>query len=121
MATISACAVGSFVAVTRFVPSAMTRPSLTMTQPNGPPPARMFSKASAMARRMNSADMWSATCVQIACAGEKAQCDDRRAPAQWYISRILRIVTLETHIWIITRREFMSAMGIHPGEHLAEE
>src|SRR5581483_7630613 len=35
MATISACAVGSFVAVTRFVPSPMTLPSLTITHANG--------------------------------------------------------------------------------------
>src|ERR1700730_10207832 len=59
MATISACAVGSLVAVTQLAPSAMTRPSFATRAAKGPPrPERTFSRASAMARRMNSADMF---------------------------------------------------------------
>src|SRR5882757_496475 len=55
IATTSACAVGSFVAVTRFVPSAIMRPSFTITAANGPPlPLRTLSIARAIARRMNS-------------------------------------------------------------------
>src|SRR4029077_1552232 len=73
MATTSACAVGSFVEVTRFAPSAMMWPSLTMTQPNGPPPARLLSISSAMARRMNWSDM--AECLNQSAFGDgKAQC-----------------------------------------------
>src|SRR5438477_12124968 len=53
MATISACAVGSSVEVTRLVPSARTTPLRTTTAPNGPPrSARTFSMASSMARCM---------------------------------------------------------------------
>src|SRR5271165_3413453 len=61
MATTSAWAVGSFVAVTRLTPSATTRPSFTTTAANGPPPSRIFSCASAMARCINSVDifLWS--------------------------------------------------------------
>src|SRR5260370_30754915 len=58
MATISACAVGSFVRVTRFVRAAMMRFPLTISAANGPPlPERTFSSASAMARLMNSGDI----------------------------------------------------------------
>src|SRR5260370_165229 len=58
MATTSACAVGSLVRVTRFVPSAMMRSSLTIRAANGPPiPERTFSSASAMARSMKTGDM----------------------------------------------------------------
>src|SRR6266446_5410382 len=58
MATTSACAVGSFVDVTRFAPSAMMRPSLTISAANGPPlPERTFSSALAIARFMNSGDI----------------------------------------------------------------
>src|SRR5438876_2308014 len=60
MAMISAWAVGSFVEVTRLVPSARTRPSFTTSAANGPPrPERTFSSARAMARRMNSSDIGS--------------------------------------------------------------
>ena len=55
MATISACAVGSLLDVTSFHPSAMIVSLRTMTAPNGPPLfARIFSRASAAARRMNA-------------------------------------------------------------------
>src|SRR5262249_40819834 len=57
MATISAWAVGSFVAVTRFAPVAMTVPSFATSAANGPPPFRMFARANAMAWRMKSDDM----------------------------------------------------------------
>src|SRR6059058_1496973 len=51
----SACAVGSYVAVTEFAPSPTIRPSCTITAPNGPPVApSTFSVASAIARRRNS-------------------------------------------------------------------
>src|SRR5271156_2281939 len=51
IATISACAVGSFVAVTQFTPSAIIFPSRTITVPNGPPrPERTFSSDNASAR-----------------------------------------------------------------------
>src|SRR5271168_3397616 len=50
IATISPCAVGSFVAVTRLAPVATISPSSTMTAPNGPPrPDVTFSVASAIA------------------------------------------------------------------------
>src|SRR5271154_5602042 len=50
IATISPCAVGSFVAVTRLEPVAIIPPSRTMTAPNGPPrPDVTFSVASAIA------------------------------------------------------------------------
>src|ERR1700733_4768601 len=50
MATTSACAVGSLVAVTRFAPVATIFPSRTITAPNGPPPPDVtFSVASAIA------------------------------------------------------------------------
>src|SRR5258708_7332056 len=49
MATTSACAVGSLVRVTWLTPVAMTRSSLTMTAPNGPPSRPTFSKASSIA------------------------------------------------------------------------
>src|ERR1700730_10274031 len=63
MATISACAVGSLVRVTRFVPLAMMRPSLTITAAKGPPlPERTFSSASAMARFMKSGDIYLFSC-----------------------------------------------------------
>src|SRR6202453_1015954 len=53
MATNSACAVGTLVAVTRFVPVATTFPSRTITAPNGPPcPDVTFSVASAIAFSM---------------------------------------------------------------------
>src|SRR5213080_1759308 len=55
IATISAWAVGSLPAVTWFQPSAMIRPSRTITAPNGPVPScRIFSSDSAIARCMNS-------------------------------------------------------------------
>src|SRR4051794_5949615 len=55
IALTSACAVGSFVEVTLFQPSAMTLPCLTMTAPNGPPaPSRMRLADNSTARRMNS-------------------------------------------------------------------
>src|SRR6266513_726265 len=58
MATTSACAVGSFVRVTRFAPSAIMRPSFATTAANGPPlPEWTFSSASAMARLMKSGDI----------------------------------------------------------------
>src|SRR5207253_10325446 len=54
MLTTSACAVGSFVDVTRFVPSAIISPFLTTTAPNGPPRlSRTFSTESSIARRIN--------------------------------------------------------------------
>src|SRR5271165_149991 len=54
IATISACAVGSRVAVTRFTPAAMIAPSLTTTAANGPPAdERTFSSESAIALCMN--------------------------------------------------------------------
>src|ERR1700677_4025353 len=50
MATTSACAVGSLIAVTRFVPVATMFPSRTITAPNGPPPPDVtFSVANAIA------------------------------------------------------------------------
>src|SRR5688500_13387924 len=53
IAVTSACAVGSFVDVTRFQPSAITLPSLTTMAPNGPPaPSRMRSAESRTAWRM---------------------------------------------------------------------
>src|SRR5580693_8014298 len=53
MAVTSACAVGSFAEVTKFVPVAMTRPSFTTIAPNGPPrPDRTFSTARWIASRM---------------------------------------------------------------------
>src|SRR5438477_2408617 len=58
MATTSACAVGSFIRVTRFAPSAIMRPSLTINAANGPPlPEWTFSSASAMACLMKSGDI----------------------------------------------------------------
>jgi hypothetical protein len=54
MATTSACAVGSLVAVTRLKPSPTTRPSFTMTAPKGPPLRCTFSRDSWMARRMKA-------------------------------------------------------------------
>src|SRR5712692_2879649 len=54
MATISACAVGSLLEVTRLVPSAITLPSFTTIAANGPPrPECTFSMASSMAFCMN--------------------------------------------------------------------
>src|ERR1700716_670428 len=50
IATISPCAVGSFVAVTLLAPVATISPSRTITAPNGPPrPDVTFSVASAIA------------------------------------------------------------------------
>src|SRR5258707_7034793 len=73
MATISACAVGSLVAVTQLATCAMTRPSFAMSAAKGPPrPERTFSRASAMARRMKPADMF-AVQKQLALACEKSQ------------------------------------------------
>ena len=46
MATTSACAVGSLLAVTRLKPSPTTRPSFTMTAPKGPPLRCTFSRES---------------------------------------------------------------------------
>src|SRR6266478_2478603 len=55
IATTSACAVGSFVAVTRLTPSATIWPSFTIIAAKGPPaPVRTFSIPKAIARRMNS-------------------------------------------------------------------
>jgi len=48
MATISACAVGSFADVTLLPPLAMIRPLRTMTAPNGPP--RFLRTAAAASR-----------------------------------------------------------------------
>src|SRR6266478_5114904 len=75
MATISACAVGSFERVTRFAPSAMMRSAFTISAANGPPLLeRTFSSASAMARFMNLGDM---TChssvVQIVLSASNSQ------------------------------------------------
>eukprot|EP00825_Cyclidium_porcatum_P023543 TRINITY_DN2595_c0_g1_i6.p1 TRINITY_DN2595_c0_g1~~TRINITY_DN2595_c0_g1_i6.p1 ORF type:complete len:495 (-),score=40.21 TRINITY_DN2595_c0_g1_i6:4-1488(-) len=54
MAPISAWAVGSWLATTRFQPSAMIRPSRTITAPNGPPsPLALPCRASSMARARN--------------------------------------------------------------------
>src|SRR5216683_5554002 len=67
IATTSACAVGSFVVVTRLAPSATTRPSFTTSAANGPPPpVRTFSSPKAMARRMKSADMILCPCSECA-------------------------------------------------------
>src|SRR5260370_2752031 len=86
MATIAACAVGSLLAVTRLAPSAMTRPSFAMSAAKGPPrPERTFSRASAMARRMKSADMF-AVQKQLALAGEKSQRATAGAESQWFAS-----------------------------------
>lgn len=52
MADISACAVGSLLAVTRLTPVAMTSPLRAMTAPKGPPPLRMF-----------CSDSWMASCM----------------------------------------------------------
>src|SRR5712692_4147487 len=58
MATISACAVGSFVEVTWLVPSAMIFPPFAMTAAKGPPfPDRTFSSESSMALAMKRFDM----------------------------------------------------------------
>lgn len=55
MALTSACAVGSFVAVTEFTPSPTMRPCFAITAPKGPPlPETTFSVANAMARLRNS-------------------------------------------------------------------
>src|ERR1700678_1593363 len=55
MATTSACAVGSLIAVTRFVPVATMFPSRTITAPNGPPPPDVtFSVANAIAVSIKS-------------------------------------------------------------------
>src|SRR5271163_3616783 len=55
MALTSACAVGSFAAVTRLTPVATTSPFLTTTAPKGPPaPLRTFSVASRTASCMKS-------------------------------------------------------------------
>src|SRR6267378_3957029 len=72
MATISACAVGSLVRVTRFVPSAMMRPSLAITAANGPPlPERTFSSASAIALFMKFGDITRALpCFRLYCPAE---------------------------------------------------
>jgi len=59
IATISACAVGSLVDVTRFTPSAMMRPSRATTAPKGPPMVpSSWARDKAIARRMRS---WSST------------------------------------------------------------
>src|SRR6266478_4773533 len=66
IATTSACAVGSFVVVTRLAPSATTRPSFTTSAANGPPPqVRTFSIPKAMARRIKSADMILCPCFRV--------------------------------------------------------
>src|SRR2546426_1674606 len=58
MATISACAVGSFVEVTWLVPSAMIFPPFAMTAAKGPPfPDRTFWSESSMALAMKRFDM----------------------------------------------------------------
>src|SRR5277367_6211931 len=58
IATISACAVGSFVVVTLFTPSAIISPPRTITAPNGPPrPERTFSKDNASARAIKLLDI----------------------------------------------------------------
>jgi hypothetical protein len=54
IAETSACAVGSFVEVTRFQPRPAILPFLTMTAPNGSPCfPRIFESESPMACRMN--------------------------------------------------------------------
>src|SRR5438045_5714242 len=59
MAVISACAVGSLVEVTTFVPSPTIFPSLTITAPKGPPlPEFTFSIAS-----------WIARAIKVFCIG----------------------------------------------------
>jgi len=52
MAVTSAWAVGSHPGTTRFVPVAITRPSRTITAPNGPPPFLTFSIDRSIACRM---------------------------------------------------------------------
>src|SRR5713226_1939811 len=75
MATTSACAVGSFVGVTRFVPSAMMRSALTITAAKGPPlPERTFSSARAMARFMKSGDItFCSTVLEIVLSARNSQ------------------------------------------------
>src|SRR5436190_15234565 len=53
IATTSACAVGSYVEVTRLTPSPTILPSRAITQPNGPPFESTPFCASSIARRMN--------------------------------------------------------------------
>src|SRR5258708_32025639 len=93
MATISACAVGSLLAVTRLAPSAMSRPCFATRAAKGPPRReRTFSRASAMARRMKAADMF-AVQKQLALAGEKSQratavADGSSGPSVLRVNRI---------------------------------
>src|SRR5216684_2002420 len=112
MATISACAVGSLVAVTRLAPSAMMRPSFAMSAAKGPPwPERTFSKASAMARRMKSADMF-AVRNQLASTGEKSQRatavpDGSSGPS------VLRVNRIACATWLaenVSRRGFLKGV-----------
>ena len=53
MADISACAVGSLEAVTRFVPVAITSPLRTITAPKGPPSKSIFSYERCAANSIN--------------------------------------------------------------------
>ena len=53
MASISACAVGSQFAVTRFTPVPTIYPFRTTTAPNGPPPFRTLLVARSIAKRIN--------------------------------------------------------------------
>src|SRR5688572_27878737 len=70
IAVTSACAVGSFVDVTRFQPSAITLPSLTTMAPKGPPaPSRMRSAESRTAWRMRA--IGSASMQRRVLAGEE--------------------------------------------------
>ena len=74
MAVTSACAVGSFVDVTRFQPRAMIRPRRTTTD-NGPPQsARIFVNDNRMAARMNS------SCMPPSLAGKRRQ--EKKMPRQ---------------------------------------
>src|SRR5580704_2964946 len=117
MATISAWAVGSFVGVTRFAPSARIRPSLAMTAPKGPPPERRLSSARVMARRMNSVEAggwvvadigWSAISAFRACP-----CPQKIAT---HLSRTLRNCLRSDGVG-----DCYGSSCHHPGEHLAEE
>src|ERR1035438_4728444 len=66
MATTSACADGSLVAVTELAPSATTLPSLTTTAPKGPPrPAPTLASDNSMARCMNRGSGALLTCFRV--------------------------------------------------------
>ena len=89
MATISACAVGSFSKVTLFAPVAITRSSLTTRAPKGPPrPARTFSVASAIACRTYSSELL-ANPPQYS---NGSQCDNTHIPNTKQAIRSRRLV-----------------------------